>query len=460
MGPEPNQRLEKRMVGWVRVIDTAYRLPGRGPTKRQQQPFNTATEWCKITARSKGQLNETQAYRSCRMTQKHFVPDVWVPGIFTKTGQDFHGTLVVDQGRVGELKSTNTSGGRIVLPALVEAHCHLDKCHTIHRLPDVGGDLAYAIEAQAKDKANWTAADLRSRAARGVQELQASGCRIARSHVDWGETASPPPAWSVLSDLAADSAPDIDLTLASLVNCDLWVDPVVGPSIARTTAAQNGALGCFLFNQPNRRDAIREMFTLADRFGTPLDFHVDEGLADGLDGLELIADMAIETGFQGPVLCGHACSLMNQNDSDLARLFEKLRASDIAIAALPTTNLYLQGRTKGTPDRRGLTRLRELFDAGIPIVLGSDNVADAFCPVGQHDPMAALHLGILAGHLDPPLDRWLDAITTNAARALGRTPTTVDGADIRDLRMSDARTLSGLVSGAAPLFQFPQAITC
>ena len=56
---------------------------------------------------------------------------------------------------------------------------------------------------------------------------------------------------------------------------------------------------------------MRAIFKAAEAHGLALDFHVDEGLADGLDGLGMIADLVIETGFEGPVLCGHCCSLMN-----------------------------------------------------------------------------------------------------------------------------------------------------
>jgi diadenosine tetraphosphatase ApaH/serine/threonine PP2A family protein phosphatase len=113
---------------------------------------------------------------------------------------------------------------------------------------------------------------------------------------------------------------------------------------------------------------------------------VDEGLDPALDGLELIADVAADMRFEGPVLCGHACSLASRNDDDVARIADKLADRGIAVAALPATNLYLQGRNAGTPDRRGITRLHELAARGVKIVIGTDNVRDAFCPVGRHDP--------------------------------------------------------------------------
>ena len=109
----------------------------------------------------------------------------------------------------------------------------------------------------------------------------------------------------------------------------------------------------------------------------------------------------------------------------------------------------MQGRTDGTPDRRGLTRLRELRDAGVPILVGSDNVGDSFCPLGAHDPMAALHLACLAGHLDPPLGRWLTSIATDAARALGLEATHIEDMNLEDLLAVPSAHQGDLLSGRA-----------
>lgn len=346
----------------------------------------------------------------------------------------------------------------MVIPALVEAHCHLDKCHTLHRLGDVGGDLRAAIDRQRRDKANWTADDLHRRAARGLDELHAAGCGWVRSHVDWSEGAAPPLAWEVLGNLTQDG---IDLNRAALVGIAQMADPALGAYIARTVARDGQTLGALVLGQPEVADGLRAMFALADRYGLALDFHVDETLDTGPDGLEAIADMALAQGFEGPVLCGHSCALMNADANDTARIADKLARAGVAVAALPTTNLYLQGRGTGTPDRRGLTRLRELRAAGVRVVVASDNVADAFCPTGQHDPMAALHLAVLAGHLDPPFERWLAMVTDDAARVLGRDPVQVIGAAVSDLRISAAHDMAELIAGRAgrpePLAQYLEA---
>ncbi|WP_299693942.1 amidohydrolase family protein [uncultured Tateyamaria sp.] len=358
------------------------------------------------------------------------------------------GRPVLRDGRIVALTPPQGGAAHVVLPKLVEAHCHLDKCHTQHRLSPTGGDLPHAIAQQRADKANWTESDLRTRAARGLAEAQAASCHLIRSHVDWGDAAAPPLAWSVLGELAQDHP---GLQRAALTGVLQWTDARFAATVARQLEADKGVLGAFVYDQPGFAQGLRAIFDAAVRHALPLDFHVDEGLGD-MNGLEVIADTAIATGYDRPILCGHAVSLMDRADADLARIIDKLLAARIHICALPTTNLYLQGRTDGTPDRRGLTRLRELHAGGVPIIIGSDNVADAFCPTGAHDPMAALSLAGLAAHLDPPLGRWLTAITTHAAAALGHAPAYIDTAPLAAMSVYDAPTLADVIAGrAAPV---------
>lgn len=368
-------------------------------------------------------------------------------------GEFLRGDLVLRAGRAVALaepaSATPGLGGQIVLPRLVEAHCHLDKCFTAPRLDLAGWDLPAAIAAQSADKVHWTPSDIRARAERGLAELVAAGCRAVRSHVDWGTAADPwaePPAWAVLCELRQDWADRIDLQLSILPDIAAWADPVRAEGLARRLARDGGVAGAFVYLQPQRAEGLRHVFDLAARFGLALDFHTDEGLSPGLDGLDLIAAEALRTGFQGPVLCGHACSLMNSTGNALHRRIEAVARAGLAVVGLPATNLMLQGRTDGTPDRRGVTRLRELVTAGVTVAVATDNVCDAFFPAGRHDPLAALALSVPAAHLDPPLARWLPMVTTAAARALGLSPRHVDGAAAADLLLADATDIGALLA--------------
>lgn len=370
-------------------------------------------------------------------------------------GDCLRGAPVVHNGRLIALGQATRGLDGIVLPPLAEAHCHLDKCHTIERLGTVGGDLLQAISAQMKDKANWTEEDLRGRAARGLEEAKAAGCTAMRTHVDWGDAQHAPLSWRVMTDLAQST--DITLQYAALTGIDQMADGAFSDAVARQVARDKGVLGSFILGHERLQAGIAKCIAAADRFGLCLDFHVDEGLGD-FNGLEAIADAALVTGFEGPILCGHAVSLADRSSEAFARIADKLAKANIAICALPTTNLYLQGRTTGTPDRRGITRLRELNTAGVRVVIGSDNVGDAFCPTGAHDPMQALYIGSLTAHLDPPVGRWLRMITTDARAAMGLHAGYIDDLPVTDLRLYDARTLADLVAGRAPFTPFTDKV--
>ncbi|MDO6480731.1 amidohydrolase family protein [Shimia thalassica] len=385
------------------------------------------------------------------------LPDMRVPTIFVKPRTSFSGeegggflrgdVVVVDNRIVGMRPSDKHLDGRILMPRLVEAHCHLDKCHTVERMAVVGGNLEQAILAQRQDKANWTDQDILSRAKRGLAEFVTAGTGMVRSHVDWGDTAPPPRSWSLLCALA-EEASQTTLQLSALVGVAQMSDRSFAKQVV-ASIPDGHALGAFVFGQDGLEAGLRNIFDCATDRGLPLDFHVDEGLSPDLNGLEMIADIALENGFSGPILCGHAVSLAVHPTATRNRIIEKLSKAGICVAMLPTTNLYLQGRNGGTPTMRGITLAKELDQAGVPVVVGTDNVRDAFCPVGRHDPMYALEMAILGAHLDPPFDTWLKTITTNACIALGADAPSLNGAPLDDVLLCDATDFSTLISGAS-----------
>lgn len=386
------------------------------------------------------------------------IPAVAVPETLLAKPEAFGGQPV-DGCRVGTLRLKNgmavgmrgdaVARRRLVLPRLVETHVHLDKCHTIVRCPDAGGDLAAAAAAQRRDKVHWTQGDLEKRMRRGLDELIAAGCGAIRTHIDWdaGDTRVPL-AWEVAVALVAEAeARGVVLQPAALVGIDEMADPDRAESVARRVAEDGGVLGGFVLKHAYRRDGIRQLFALSDRFGLALDFHVDEGLDPALDGLDLIVETAREMRHEGPVLCGHTCSLASKPEEDVVRTADGLAETGIAVVTLPATNLYLQGRRAGTPRERGITRVRELLARGVDVVVGTDNVRDAFCPIGLHDPRHSLSLAVLAAHLDPPLADHLPMITTAASKALGLSPISVDTASVKDLLIADVPDVASLLAG-------------
>ena len=372
------------------------------------------------------------------------------------------GDLLTEDGCVHRLLAPGVSAdghpesdlaGRILLPRLVEPHCHLDKCHTVSRLGSVGGGLHRAIESQQSDRSRWTRDDLRERMGRGLAELRSSGCGAVRTHIDWDPKHTPegttPLAWDVMGEIAGKTSPNLVVQRCALLSLEKFDDRSYVSGVTRLLSASEGVLGVFVLGQAHMARRLRCVIELAEQHALALDFHVDESLEHPPEGLDTIARVVTETGFEGPVLCGHACALTNLEGDPLKRLVETIARSGISIVALPGTNLYLQGRGERTPQRRGITRVRELWDAGVAVAFGSDNVADAFCPVGRLDPMHALALAVVTAHLDPPFGPWLTSVTTNARQAIGLDPQPIDRIRSADLLVADASHTADVVRGAS-----------
>lgn len=367
-------------------------------------------------------------------------------------GDCLNGDLTVRNGRIiGLSEPTQTQPSRLVMPPLAECHVHLDKCFTFSRLSYQGGDLSAAIEAQALDRAGWTVDDIRGRATRAVGDLLASGCRKLRTHVDWSygpDAATPPLAWHVLAEVAEAFRGQAEIQLAPLVSIEDLADRETADAIARICAASSKVLGAFVFGQAEQAQGIENAFAVAKDHNLALDFHVDETLDPSFRGLELIADAALTFRLDRPVLCGHACNLATKPEADRARIIDKLARAGITIAVLPTTNLYLQGR--GDPMGRGMAPVRALQAGGVPVVVGTDNVEDAFFPLGRFDPRAALELAVSVAHLDPPFGNYLPMITTTSEQAMGFQPSWIDQTDVKDLLVYDVASVANFITSNTP----------
>ncbi len=334
--------------------------------------------------------------------------------------------IAIADGRIAAITPSSGAGAGdldldhgIVMPCLVDCHAHLDKAHIAddQAFPTFG--LLEAIDAVEASKRHWNAASLRRRAEFALASAHALGVRAIRSHVDW-RASTPGFVWPVMTALRAHWADRVELQLAPLLVLD-EADNAALLDAALAAAVEGGkVIGFFVYGQDRLRERLAQIVARAAQAGLDLDFHVDEGLDPMLVGVEAIADVVLETRFAGRVLCGHCVALSLLDGATLARVCAKLAAARIDVVALPLTNLHLQDRDIGrSPRRRGMAPLREIAEAGIAVCIATDNVRDGFFPYGDHDPLAALGLAALIGHLPDPARLWASAITTVPAQAMG-----------------------------------------
>lgn len=309
--------------------------------------------------------------------------------------------------------------GRIVLPTFVDSHVHLDKAYIVRRTGLPAGGLPDAVRASIADAPNRTPQDLETRMRRALDSAYRHGTSAMRTHLDTPEMPMESAPWRVFDALRSEWRDRVALQAVAL----MALERVESPDFVercRQLADLRGVLGAFIAPgtaSPERLDAL---FRHAGDAALDVDFHVDETLDPAANGLELIAESVLRTGFAGRVLAGHCCALGAKQAGERDRILEKVAAAGIHIVALPNSNLFLQDRTPtSTPLRRGLTTVREMRARGIAVHFASDNVQDPFFPFGDFDMLDVFRAAVGAAHLDRELGDWVERTFRDAAFATG-----------------------------------------
>ena len=310
--------------------------------------------------------------------------------------------------------------GSLVLPALVDAHTHLDKGFIWPRAPNPDGTFAGALQAADADRlANWTEEDVRRRMDFALRCAYAHGTVAIRTHLDsiGAQTAI---SWPVFAEMRALWADRIALQAASLMPIDHALDEAEFAIVLAAVRTYGGVLGAFTTMTPDLDAALERMFDAAEQYGLDLDFHADESASPDARALARIAAIANARNYRGRILVGHCCALALQSEDEVDRTLDAVARAGIAIVTLPMCNLYLQNRTPGrTPRWRGVTLLQEMSARGIPVMTASDNTRDPFHAYGDLDLVEVYRETTRICHLDHPFGDWPRVVTRAPADIMG-----------------------------------------
>lgn len=358
-----------------------------------------------------------------------------VDGVVVAHGVDVTGDAVHD------------AGGRLLLPAMAEAHAHLDKAFLSETVPNPTGDLMGAIQAMEANRTRITEHDTLARAERAARLIAANGATAIRTHADV----------TTANGLASVRAL---LEVKRLLHAQAHVEvfalcgfPSVGAQGAEQRALLREAIamgvdgvgGCpHLEVDPV---AANELFlSIAAEAGLPLDLHTDETLDPARLSLEDLAERVVAGGFPHRVTASHCVSLGMQTEAVQARVAEKVAAAGIHVVALPSSNLFLQGREHLVGCPRALTPVGALRRAGVNVAAGADNLQDPFNPVGRADCLETAGLMVMAGHVLP--DDAYVMVSGAVRRLMGLPPAGTGVGQAADLVLLHAQTARDAIAFA------------
>ena len=309
---------------------------------------------------------------------------------------------------------------KLVLPGFVETHIHPDKAFIADRTEGLraGGPTAQTLVADLKKQ--FTVDDVYARARRAMELAVRHGCTTMRSHVEIDAFVEMRGV-EALRRLQTDLAGMLDLELIAFAQEGIFNDSVTKDLLREGLTMGLKWLGGCPYMDTDQRGHIDWFFETAQEFGVPLDFHADSSDDPAMLTCDYIAEQTIKRGMQGRVTLGHLCMLDVLEPAHRAQVVAKLKEARIHVISLPATEMHMKGRTDTKRTWRGVARLGELRDAGLNVVVSTNNIVNPFTPYGHPDLLRQLLVSAMSMHLGN-LDQlaWLpEMVTTNAARAIG-----------------------------------------
>ena len=359
--------------------------------------------------------------------------------------------LFVDGGRfvapppggAAAAERTIDAGGRLCVTGFLEPHIHLDKAQINDDVrPNRSGTLDEAIEIIWERKRAYTVEEIAARATRTIRSAVAHGVTRFRSHVDVDSIGGLRPLEGVLE--ARERTRDIaDFQIVAFPQEGIFKDKGTDDLMWKAMEAGADLVGGMPFNEATPAESARHIalaFEIAAHHDADIDMHVDETDDPDAKTLEVLAEQTMAQGWQGRVTAGHTCALAGYEEDYANRVIGLVRDAGIHMIANPATNLMLQGRGDAQPKRRGITRVKELLEAGVNVSCGQDCIRDPFYPFGRGDPLEVMFLASHAAHMSRPheIETVFDMQTGAAARTMGLTDYGAEPGCVADLVIIDA----------------------
>ena len=247
---------------------------------------------------------------------------------------------------------------------LVECHFHLDKSRILDRVAPLADRRATDyMKRTAAVKHTFTVEDVYARARATLEQCLLNGVTHMRTHVEVDPNVGLN-GFDAIERLAKDYAWGIDLEICVFLQ-EGWTNVPGAEDIVREALKR----GAPVVGGAPRYDAdgpaqIRRIFALAQEFNADVDIHLDGGYTTHDMDIHQVCDLADQTGWGGRVAIGHGNKYSCLPQAELEALGRRLASSGVAVAVLPTTDLFTSGRHLEHSVIRGVADANALVGQG------------------------------------------------------------------------------------------------
>ncbi|WP_430389898.1 amidohydrolase family protein [Dyella sp. 20L07] len=362
---------------------------------------------------------------------------------------DIHGDklrLAVKDGRFVDITLDNQSDnahdvvdleGRLVMPALVDGHIHLDKSFVGDAWQPHVPANSLRDRLAAEKRLIARAAPMTERANALIAQAAMFGTVAMRCHVDVDATTGLSHLHAVM-EARSKWKHSIDIEIVAFPQAGVMSCPGTADLLDAAILEGADVVGGI---DPTTFDGdahgqLNVIFNIAEKRGVKLDIHLHEPGQLGIDQLLRIADRTLALGMIGRVSVSHAYAL-GEVPPDVV---------DRTAAALAEAGISIMTNAPGDRPFPPVLRLRE---AGVNVFAGNDNIRDAWWPYGNGDMLQRANLiGYRSGfYTDSELLIALDMATHAAATVIGKHDYGLHGGNEATFLILDAPNGAAAVAG-------------
>ncbi|WP_413166063.1 cytosine deaminase [Capilliphycus salinus ALCB114379] len=312
--------------------------------------------------------------------------------------------------------------GKLISPPFVESHIHLDSALTAGEPRwNQSGTLFEGIKIWEERKQKLTQEDVKERAILTLQQQAQQGILFVRTHVDVSDSNLT--ALQALLAVREEVKDWMTLQIVAFPQDGIYSRPEQELLLEKALELGADAVGGIPHYEFTREDGVKSVhriFELAQKYDRLIDIHCDEIDDDQSRFLEVVAACAIRTEMGEKVTASHTTAFASYNNAYALKLMGLLKRSQINFVANPLINITLQGRSDTYPKRRGVTRVKELWQQGLNVSLGHDCVQDPWYNLGTGDLLDVAHMAVHVCQMTgiPEIEACYNMVTWNGAKTL------------------------------------------
>jgi len=332
----------------------------------------------------------------------------------------------IKQGRIsrlrkklkGESLKVIDASGKLVTESFVNAHLHLCKVYTLAMVGDEAqvsyqsgamGKAMTAIELASKVKEKYDEAWIIKNVRKALRLAVEYGTTHLRAFADT-DTKARLEGVKALLRAKEEFKEAVDIQVVAFPQDGVVRDPGAEDFLRKAMelgADVVGGIPWIEYTDEDAHEHIDRMFKLAKEYDKDISMLMDDAGDPGLRTLEMLAVRTIKEGWQGRVTAHHARAVALYPEPYFRKIAALLKRARIGMVSDPQTGPLH-------------AKVRDLYDEGIAVALGQDDIADAYYPYGRNN---MLEVAFLASHLMwmttfDEMEILYDLITTRASQTM------------------------------------------